>query len=295
MSRASFLKIRTTLSEAWNLDESPVVDLHYLDQIQLLPKDPHPYTQITDSPTDLSVGENYQVFLVNCTTGEYYEITDHIDITNVFIDSISQLKIRIAYLPNDHYSDLMHLRIVRDSVSSFSVPDYYSNPFLVTDTDSHLTTRIDYFFGNIRSVFGHGSIRLKMYENNYSPATELKSYFQVTTGQLTNSRTQIRKYQEWQTAPWNAFTFKKLEEALYFGRCYFDLVRQYPSENIPYAPRQGTSNISEITFVTDPNPLDTIKIQEVIIGATMIDFRVNAPDVRVNTGNYLITQTQIPA
>ena len=48
-------------------------------------------------------------------------------------------------------------------------------------------------------------------------------------------------------------------------------------------------------IITDPNPNDTLKIIHVVIGSSMIDFRVNVPNIRINDPDgHLITQTQIP-
>lgn len=298
MAKSAFLKIANSLEKAWDLDESPVVDLHYLDQIQLLPKDKQPYLQITDGESDLSVTENYEVYLVDCKTGTQEDITAHVDIASITVSGITQLKIQLAYLPTDHYENLQHLKINRDSTTAENTRGkyYYSNPFLVTDTDKQLTTRVDYTLTATGKILAYQSIRLRFYKNNKRSATELSSYFQITTGQLTNSRTQTRNFIEWQTKPFNAFAFERLENALYLGRCYFNQIRQYPAEPLQYNSREGNSNISEMKLITDPNENDFLNIINVIIGATLIDFRVNVPSVLINDpNNYLVTQTKIPA
>lgn len=301
MARTCFFNFGLTPELALNLDESPGAELHYLDQIQLLPKDPQPYIQITDGESPMSVANDYEVSLVNCRTSAEEEITDHVQITNLTINGTDQLQIRLAYLPTDHYGDLVYLKIDRGTVTNAQkAPTYYSNPFLVTRMDEELTTRIDYSFPSRNPLIRDSnsivrSVRLRMYENNKRTATELATYFQITTGQLTNSRTQPRNYIEWLTKPFNSYTLQRLESALYRGRCYFNQVRQYPTERIENNGREASTNISEMKIITDPNPNDTLKIIHVVIGSSMIDFRVNVPNIRINDPDgHLITQTQIP-
>lgn len=302
MADISFLKIHPNKDVAWNLGDSPQAELHYTRQIQLKPLDPKPYFQVTASSFPLTFDvENYEVYLVRCRDGFEEDITANVQLSKFVEGGIAQLIIRLAYLPTDHGTDVVYLKIVRD-VSG--VKFYYSNRFIVTNYNIELTSRIDYVdvtreipVTNIGDALGFlQSIRLRFYFDNPATNTEVETYTQITRGNQTiNARIIQGELKQWKTQLFNKFTYERLSRALYGGICYIDFVRNYIIEGMEPPRREGQSNISEMEFITDPNDSDTITIVNVIIG-TLRDWVINiSNDININDPNdYLISETQIP-
>lgn len=302
MADLAFIRFRLTPTLAQDLDESPEVEQHYYGQIQLKPLDPYPYYQVTNSTFDMPVDPGtYSVALVNSCTLEEEDVSDNVEVTNFEENGITQMKVRIAYLPTDHYSDLMYLKIDGGSLSSERV--YYSNLFLVTDLEIERTTRIDYVdtrrdiptSNENTGVLGYiQSIRVQIYKKNGADESVVERYRQMSRGQNVIPRVLRNKLIEWTTQEFNYWTYERVMEAL-FGVCYFDFVRQYPFNTPEYNPREELSNISEMRFITDPDESDVINIQQVIVGASLVDFDTTETITINFTTDYNVTQIQIPA
>lgn len=286
----SFIRFKQSLSEAINLGESVEVTHQYLGQIQLLVQDKQPYWQATNADFDFNLGA-YTVDLIdNC--GNEETITDHVLLTQFTDDNgVEQATVRISYLQTDYGNKLVYLRITHNSAIPSESAFYYSNLFLVTNNNQEQTTRIDYIDNtrtdipalsvDIGGFFTH-SIRLAFYYHNHIPNTELDSYYQITTEQNVNSRILENSLKEWYMHPFNAWTFKRLEKALYNGGFYLNQYRNYVTSPIEYNPREELSNISENTFVTDENENEFLNIVEVSIVPAMVDMLLST-DVLLST------------
>ena len=295
MADISFLKIHPNVEVAQDLGESPQAALRITPQIQLLPFDPQPYLQITSGKTNLQVANDYEVYLVRCDTKEEFNVTDHVFIRNYN----GQLIIKIAYLPFDFYTNPLYLKI--DPGTIVSSGTLYSNKFILTNHNAHLTSRIDYkdrsnivpseVIGPKDGLFQ--SIRLQFYFNNAVSATEVDTYYQITTSQTVNPRVSIKEYKEWSTQLFNSWTYERLARALYMGKCYINQVRNYPIDGLEYNKREGMSNISENQFVTDPDENDTITIIPLIIGDDFQTIPFKASSSQPSSTHFLSSQSTI--
>lgn len=264
-SDLSFLWLKPSKALAWGQMLSVLMEKPYRGQLHLLPQDPKPYVQITQSPTSISFNpENYNVYLLDCNN-ETFEINDHVDLYPFVDDAgISQLYIRLKYLPLDYGMNLVCLKI-KTSIG-LNVFDWYSNPFYLTGLFANRTTRIDY-----RETRDYGmtatynSVRLRMNKNNYISGTDLTTYYQITKSQNVISRVDKKRYIQWVCEKMDSWHWIRLEEALYNSPCYFDFIRQYPQEALEFDGRLGDTNINEQFFVTDPNERDVINIPSIII------------------------------
>lgn len=273
MSDISFLSLFPTLEQAKDLGESPQAYNRYSSQVQLLPDDRNPYLQVTSSSISLTIASDYRVYLVSCVTDEEIDITDNVTLTQFTEGTTQQIKIKIASICADFGQSTVYFKVDRGGgggKQSF----YYSNLFLITNENSELTSRIDYVdpLRNIPAadvydeVYGVvQSIRLQFYYNNHVSKADLDVYFEISTGQNVNPRVLKKEYMQWQTQPFNAYHYKRLSRAFYAGKCYVNQVRNYPVEAFDPPPREGHTNISEMTFITDPNELDkiTLRIEDV--------------------------------
>ncbi len=297
-----FIKLHPRIEEAQNLDESPLATLRYTSQIQLIPFDPLPYTQITAAKDiSLTVGDDYKVYLVRCRDNYEVEVTNHVNLTNVQVNGRAQLRIIISYLLQDFGTDPVYFKIDRIGDANPNLKVYYSNKFLVTANKKELTSRIDY--KNIYNVFDNGtvdrtarleSINLQFYFNNHVDSTDVETYYQITRNQNINTRILINELSEWQTQIFDAWTYKRLARAFYGGRCYINQIRNYPIDGLDYQNREGHTNVSEMTFVTDPDDKDFYSISPIIIDESIsfIPFRVNSSTFV--DSEFYINQTEIP-
>lgn len=275
----SFIRLSQSLQEAHDLQTSPFVTHFYQGQIQLKPKDPKPYYQITDIDggvdyivtQDRGVRKAEKAYLVNCN-GQEFDITPHFNYINVTdINGVNQLAFRLAYLPIDFGYELVYLKVVFDNENT-----YYSNRFLVTDIDIELTTRLDYTnctpVTNVdtdnetfEQFTNYNSTRLQFFFSKHIDQEVSENYFQITTAQNVNTRFDYADLKQWLFIGADSWTWKRLKRAFYGGVCYIDFTRNYPTESFEFQGRIERSNISEDTFITDPDEKDTIVVADVII------------------------------
>ena len=289
----SFLQISTDINKAQDLGESPHATLRLTQQIQLLPFDPQPYLQATNSKVPLSVNNDYSVFLVKCNDLTEVDVTDHVFIRNFE----SQLVIKLAYLPYDFNTTPVYLKIDRGTTGS-AQNIYYSNKFLLTRHNESLTSRIDYkerdriiTDPNTETLSGlFQSIRLQFYFDNIVDATDIETYYQITTSQTVTPRVSVKEYYKWKTQLFNGWALSRLAQALYDGRCYINQIRNYIVEGFERAEREGMSNFSENEFLTDPDENDTINIIPLIIGDDWQTIPFLASSDQLASSEFLISQ-----
>ena len=295
----AFIKLHPQIEVAQDLQESPLALLRYTPQIQFKPFDEQPYVQITASKDiGLTIADDYTVSIVRCRDLYEVDVTEHVLIRPIFLNGVDQLMLRIAYLREDFGTEPVYFKVNRGTiVPQTANPFYYSNKFLVTATKIEFTSRLDYFNSTNNFVSmaraPMESIRLAFYFNDHIDQTEVDTYYQITTGQNVNPRILIKEYTEWQTQIFNAWTFKRLSRAFYFGRAYINQVRHYPVEGIEYNPREGHTNVSEMTFITDPDDTDTINIIPVIIGDDVTRERFLSSSSQLSSTNFLSSQEYI--
>lgn len=296
----SFLWFKSTLAEAWNQNASPVIDMMFRGQLHLLPFDPQPYLQITDSPVSLQIANDATVTLLDCN-GEELNIDDHVDLRSITdTNGIKQVYIRLKYLPADYGMNLVSLKIV--STISEVVYTYYSNPFLLTSLDYDRTSRVDYRVtrdytdpssdSNYSNLYQ--GVRLSFYYNRHVDATELDNYYQITKNQDVISNVNENDRIEWMFERADAWHWIRLSKALYRSACYINQTRNYPSEGLELQTREGDTNFSESSFVTSPNPSDTINIIEIIIIPDIIYVPFLASSSALASASYLVSQSEIP-
>lgn len=255
----SFIRLRDNITDAFDLGESPVVDFTalYGGQVQLLPNDPQPYVQITNSPTNIVI-ENQTVYLVDCFNGNEDDITGNVFIQS-FIDQdgISQVVFEIVSIPTDYGGHPVYLRF-----ESSGGQNYFSNRFLVTRSREELTSRFDYrhtgrYFGtDYFSADFRQSIRLNTYLNNYVSQDELSTYFQISRNQIVSQRAKVSDLNQYIFHYLDAWTAKRLKRVLYSDSVYINGVRSYVTEGFEMPARIENSNVAEAAFLVDPDEFD---------------------------------------
>lgn len=290
----SFLWLKPTKDLAWAQMLSPMVTLPYRGQLHFLPQDPKPYVQITQSGTSIQFNpESYNVYILDCNN-EAFEINDYVDL-NPFVDEagISQLYIRLKYLPLDYGMNLVCLRINTEiGETSYT---WYSNPFFLTGLFANQTTRIDYLYtGGYSSVNTYCSARLRMYRNDYVSGTELNTYYAITKSQTVISRVNKKRYNQWTCEKMDSWHWIRLEEALYNSRCYFNFIRNYPAEALEFEARLGDTNMNQQFLLTDPNEKDVINIPSIIIDPEILYVPMLASTDVLASTDQIVSEIETP-
>lgn len=276
MSDYAFIRLEDTTQKAFDLGESPEVNITYNQQIQLLPLNTKPYIQTTNRSEGVSLGSSVKAFFVDCN-GIEHGIDDHFEYEALTdANSISQIIFRLAYLPTDHHSDLIYLKIQSDTNT------YYSNKFRVTNDNSHKTSRIDYKDLRLLSATAtnpiftdaYDSVNLAFYFKGIVPKINSEIYTQITTSKETVSRSEINWLSKYYYRFADAWVWQRLVEALYSNNFYIECKRHgASSETVSYEDRIGLSNVSENEFTTQPFADDTIEIDDVyVVAPDTIDY-----------------------
>lgn len=296
MSDISFLRIHPSLEVAQDLQESPAARIRYTSQIQFLPFDPQPYLQVTASDLTLSVGPDYKVYIVDCH-GIETEVTAHVLLRDDLVPG--QLVIKLSYLPRDFGTQPVYLKIDR---YGNGIKKYFSNLFLITSHNAHLTSRLDYLSRtrnipqvNIASSFSYRfqSVRLQFYFDQVVDATEVETYYQITRSQTKTPRISVNELSQWKTLPINGWTLTRLARALYAGKCYINQTRNYITEGLERNKREGMSNISETEFLTAPDDTDRISIITEYIGPQWSTQAFLASSGQLARSGFLSSQSTI--
>lgn len=262
----------------------------YIAGVQLLTKDPKPYTQVVKGNAPL----DYRVYIVDCEEVEY-DVTDHVQIRNWGDNMI----MKIMYLPYDFATSPVRFKIDSDTVD---MEPMLSSFFLLTRYRQEFTSRIDYVQRGVdfsrRGVMESSgrpfqSIQLQMYRNNFVDGTEVETYYQITRSQTINERISIKEYLQYATLPITELALSKLAEALYDGMCYIDQVRSYIVEGLDRTEREGLSNISENTFLVDPDDKDIIHIGEIIIEDGKVTVPFLSSSTELSSSEHLSSSYEI--
>lgn len=266
----SFIRLKTSKQEAFNLDNSPVINLSYLGQIQLLPLDPFPYVQTTDFTINyFGDSTSFNAYLVDCD-GNEEDLNSHFKpVVGQDINGIFQLQFKLAYLPKDYGQNLVYLKII--AITGDLRYIFYSNKFKITREDEFLTSRVDYSlfkpltFGENTSPSEFNSIRLPFYLHDHIDKDEISTYLMISNGEHVNSSTIHSDLTEWVFEYIDYFTNTRLKRAIQRGLCYINGVANQSTESFEYEGRYGRSNISTTKFITDQDEGDVYTPEEMIV------------------------------
>jgi hypothetical protein len=253
----SFLRLKSSLSEAKNVGDSPTVTHRDFGSIQLLPS--KSYLQITNFSGGISLTSDCEVFVVDCGDNVLADITDNVFISE-FVDSSgnNQCKIELVNLGVDFYRTDVYIKF--DMLSSDA--NFWSNPINITEYQSHLTVFFKY--KNYDDFLGIGytnanawqSISLSMYYDIPLDETETEDYFQISRNNTISSRALIKLFELYKIEKINRFTFERLNALLKHELIYLDDVRVTNKPTVSSSERFGDSNYFEADLTLAKNYSD---------------------------------------
>lgn len=238
----SFIRLKPTLAEAMNLDDSPVADLFSRAFVCL--RSDERYLQITNSDVDIVFNGDQIVHIADTCGNNLLDITNKVYIyegTNSET-GIKQIGFEIVNIGKSFYTQPVILKFT----SSFD-PDliFYSNPFVIHDGIKG-TSRFDYRSTGV--VFGTDyfnfdfmqGIRLMTYYTKPTNETEKKSYTQ-TNGNKVSPKSTITVAYNYQIEWLSNFFHERLIRLVENDQIFIDGVRttsvSFSTEEI-----EGTSN-----------------------------------------------------
>lgn len=247
----SFLRLKPTLNEAKELQQSKVVDLEYLGQVHLKPNER--YLQISNSDIPI-VFSDVIVYVVDWCGNSLAEITQNVFYTN-FSDTngISQVAFEIFNI-GDYGAELVSLKFVEQSNEN----TWFTNFFVSSDIGLDYTSRFDYknntdHYGTqySRAPFFQ-SIRLTTYFNRPINESEREEYHQISTDITISSRNIDKRKHSFILHEFEYFSIERLEKLITNDLVYVDGSRYYSSTAIDYPEREGDSNMFEGEMLLNP-------------------------------------------
>lgn len=192
----SFLRLKPTLAEALNLEDSPVAQLYSYGFLCLNPNER--YLQITNSDVDIIFNDDYIVHVADMCGNNLLDITDKVFVyegTNSET-GIKNIAFEIINIGKCFYREPVILKFT----SSFD-PElvFYSNPFVITNQLKG-TMRIDYrSVGVVHGVDYYNfdfmqSIRVIGYLTKANNETEKKVYTQLNGNKISPKNTIVMSY-----------------------------------------------------------------------------------------------------
>jgi len=241
----SFIKFYTDFAQA-KLNENPPIskpNLRYQGFIQQ--KTNETFLQITNSNTPIVFVGGYTAELVDGCGNVKLDITNQFYFDG-FIDSngINQIEFEFGMIGQDFYGLPLHIKLTDTTNQNV----WYSNSFLVTDSNSDISSRFDYYN---ETDLRKRSIRIaNCYD--HSPQNELSSK-QYTTSygnrvNYKNITTYLRKYL---IDSLDFFTNDRLPELLNYNNLFINGQRIVMSD-LKNDERIADTNLVKAEFVVNP-------------------------------------------
>lgn len=239
----SFIKFYTDFAQAKQSDNPPISKLNYQGFIQQ--KTNETFLQITNSNTPIVFVGGYTAELVDSCGNVKRDITEQFYFDG-FVDNngINQIEFEFGMIGQDFYTLPLHIKLT--DVVNGNI--WYSNSFCVTDYNSNISSRFDYY--NETDTYKR-SIRLaNCYD--HSPQNELSSK-QYTTSygnrvNYKNITTYLRKYL---IDSLDFFVNDRLPELFNYNNLFVNGQRVSISD-LKTDERKGDTNLLNAEFVVNP-------------------------------------------
>ncbi len=241
MATKPVINICKTLEEALTFKNSAINRLYQFNGVHLLPNNPLPYVQVTNTPLGLNL-EDWTVFGVNIRNGVEQDITDSFNVDS-FTNSENgnpQLYWSLTNVTIDFGVDMIYLRIEQALGETF-----YSQPFLLTDLRKDYTTQFHYKerIGDVMQ-----SIGMKTWFRQEKEETELSTYFELSTQLTVTEAIKVNETEIYYTEQMSIDQLKKLAMILRNPHLYIDGYRAYLYKAVEIPDLKANENFAQINF-----------------------------------------------
>lgn len=243
------INLYRTKDEAFYFKNSQLNNIFIFGGIHLLPNNPNPYIQVTNTPN----GINLEDWIVKVKT-----LDDKIsqDISNNFSvikltnseNGDPQIIWQIIDVPYDMDYQMVYLEVGQAVGETF-----YSNPFMLTNIYADTTTQFHYKYNRTDN---YQSIGFKTWFRGETEKIELTTYYEESTKHTVTQAVKVDNLNIYQTEPMASHELKLLSMVLRSPYLYADFVRSSLYEAITFPEPKGSSNIAAFTYQLSPKESD---------------------------------------
>ena len=249
------INIFRSTTEAFYFKNSQQNRFYYFTGVQLLPNNTLPYTQVTNTLNGINL-EDWTVNVVNICTLEKTNITNYF-----MVDSLTnsqngnpQLYWSLTNVPFDFGYELVYLEITQAIGETF-----YSQPFLLTDTDSEKTSQFHY---RAKKTDPYQSIGLQSWFRQITRNEELTQYYEASTRNTVTQAVKVNKLEKHFTELMSLDILNHLSDILISPYLYLNSVRVALFEAPKFPEVTNQENFGKMDFLISPNPNDRYEITQ---------------------------------
>lgn len=230
-----------TLDEALYFKNSPINRFYKFNGVQLLPNNPIPYVQVTNTPLGIDL-EDWTVYGVDLCTGKEQDITDSFNVDSLTNSENGnpQLIWSLTNVPIDFGVKMIYLRIEQALGETF-----YSQPFLLTDYGKDRTTQFHYK-EKVGDVIQ--SIGMKTWFRQPKKETELSTYYELSTHRTVTESIKTNLIEIHMTEVMSLEQLIKLSTILESPYLYINLFRAHLYKALEIPELKETQNYAQISF-----------------------------------------------
>lgn len=242
----SFIRFKDNAEEAKNIGNPIVANPLYNDFIMLSPYET--YRQISNFDKGVFIDSN-KIELIDDCGNVLKDISGYFQYEEIEIRSgFRQIKFELLPIGEDFGNTNLQIKITGERIT------YYSNPFMITDSQRHLTSYFEYknycdFMGiPYEKAQVSQSIRLKCYFDIPVSNNEFKDSYQIGEHRTISAKPFIKEFEKFQVDEIDTFTFKRLAVLLAHDIIYINSVRMTNKAAIKSKEREGNSNFFQTSF-----------------------------------------------
>jgi len=248
----SFLRLTQSFDTARNSDNQPIVKLPYDGFVQMLPNET--FAQLSNSPTNITFVGGITVELIDKCGNLVLNITSNF-FYSIFTDSkgIEQIAYEFGNINQDFQTKPLYLKITDTTNGNI----WYSTSFLLTNYQSNLSTRFDYWSDKQLNGIAYDVYPLKQsirfsnfYLNDDVDETNASQYVQYNGNQV-EFRSIITPLDEYVISNIDTFTFRRLERLFQSPYLYLNSF-QISKNELTKEKRLGDANWFTATLICNP-------------------------------------------
>lgn len=245
-----FIRIEKSLDDALSFAESPINIAFNYNNIQLLPNQTNPYTQLSNHPEGIELED----WVVNVVTlcGQKTDITPYFLVFDnpTDVNGMPQILWQITNVPFNFGKKLVYLEITQLVGETF-----YSSPFLLTDIDSNFTARFEY---KEKKSDWYQSIQINTFFRQKLNRDELTTYYQISTSNTVSSKIKKVLIEKWHTGLFNNEFFVLFRDLLNLNYTYCNSIRFNLYEAFEIPEINGNVNYAEKDYLLSFNYNDLL-------------------------------------
>ena len=274
------INIFRSKEEAFYFKNSQQNRFYCFTGVQLLPKNPLKYIQVTDTPDGINL-EDWTAKVVNLCTEKKKDITPYFIVEKLTNSQNGdpQLYWSLKNLPYDFGYELVYLELNQAVGETF-----YSQPFLLTEIDAEKTSQFHY---KTKKSEPYQSIGLQTWFRNITRNEELTQYYEASTRNTVTQAVKVNKLEKYFTELMSLDILNHLSDILICPYLYLNQNRISLFEAPKFPEVTSQENFGKMEFLVSPNKNDAIDLNNLfpVEKAVML--------LKANVNTYSISNTGI--